>query len=295
MTDTLIIAVNYKAADATIRFLESASKMEQFRFAHVIVVENGSGDGSAETLRPKVARFDNVELFESEVNRGYFGAANWALRQYLGRDPKPDWVIVCNNDIVFDDCRFLSKLFQHNPEWVAVIAPTIVAGLTGADCNPFLADRPTPLQILRMRLWHSNYYFMWFKQLLSPHVRTLRHRLRSWSKKPRARTPRPIYAAHGSFFIFSRSFFEAGGYLDDGHFLYAEELCIAETCFRLGLRVVHESDLQVSHEGHQATGRLLDRAMYVYARDGLQYVMENYFSRDARCAGKSPQWNSGPM
>jgi GT2 family glycosyltransferase len=279
MSEALIVTVNYKGADSTARFLASVARVDQFQHAHVIIVENDSRDGSAEKLRPLAAEFSNVELLESSVNRGYFGGANWALQQYLTRAHEPDWVIICNNDILFDDSQFLSKLFERNPQDAAVIAPAIIARLTGADCNPFMASRPTRLQLLRIRLWHSSFYFMWIQQLLSPHVRTLRHRLFSWARKTKPTNPSRIYGAHGAFFIFSRSYFEAGGYIDDGHFLYAEELCIAEICVRLGLRVVHDRELHVWHEGHKATGRRLNRAMYEYVRGGLHYTQRKYFDR----------------
>jgi GT2 family glycosyltransferase len=277
MPEALIITVNYRGADSTARFLASVARIEHFQCAQIIIVENGSCDGSAQKLRLLVAEFSNVELLESSVNRGYFGGANWALQQYLARGHKPDWVIICNNDILFGDCQFLSKLFKRNTQDAAVIAPAIIARLTGVDCNPFMARRPTRLQLLRIRLWHSSYYFMRVKQLLSPHVRTFRYRLFSWTQKTKPTKPSRIYGAHGAFFIFSRSYFEAGGYIDDGHFLYAEELCVAEICVHLGLRVVHDPDLQVWHEGHQATGRGLNRAMYEYARGALRYAQRKYF------------------
>jgi GT2 family glycosyltransferase len=291
MPDALIITVNYKGADSTARFIESVSGIACFQRAHVIVVENGSCDGSAEKLRPLVAEFSNVELLESPVNRGYFGGANWALQQCLARGSKPSWVIVCNNDISFCDRQFLSKLFQRNLRDAAVIAPAIIARETGVDCNPFLRGRPTPLQLLRIRLWHSSYYLMWLKKLLSPHVRMLQHHLCVFFPKSGPRQAAPIYGAHGAFFIFSRSYFEAGGYIDDGHFLYVEELCVAEICVHLRLRVVHDPNLQVWHEGHRVTGRQLNRAMYEYAKGGLHYALRKYFRVSS--APKSPQLDRG--
>jgi GT2 family glycosyltransferase len=277
MPDLLVITVNYKGADATATFLESAARLDEFQRAHLIVVENGSQDGSAENLQPLVAGSTNIELLESPQNLGYFGGANWALQRYLAGNPLPDWVIICNNDIVFDDRQFLSKLIRKNPDDVAVIAPAIIARLTGADCNPFMRHRPGKFQLLRIRIWHSSYYFMWVKQLFSPYVRTIRHFMNSHFVRATPEEPQKIYGAHGSFLIFNRSYFNAGGYIDDGHFLYAEELCVAEICFRLNLRVIHDPALRVWHQGHQATGRWLDRQMYEYARHGLHYALQKHF------------------
>ncbi len=276
MPEVLIITVNYRGADSTALFLESASQLECSKSTHVIVVENGSCDGSAECLRPIVARLDNVELLESPINRGYFGGANWALQQYLARGSRPDWVIICNNDILFDDRHFLSKLLQRDPENAQVVAPAIIARLTGLDCNPFLRKRLTPIQLWRNRFWYSNYYLTWSLQLLSPYVRILRHFFCFRRLKPQAGKCARIYAAHGSFLIFSRSYFDAGGYIDDGFFLYAEEFTVAEICLRLGLRVVHDPDLQVWHYVHAVTGRTLNRSTYEHAKLGLNYALRKY-------------------
>jgi GT2 family glycosyltransferase len=277
MPDVVIITVNYKGADATAAFLRSVCRLDDSQRAHVIVVENGSHDGSAEKLRPLVAGSDNLELLESATNRGYFGGANWALQQFLARGNRPDWVIICNSDILFDDHQFLAKLLQRNPGDAAVIAPAITARLTGVDCNPFMRHRPGPLQLLRIRIWHSSYYFMWMKQLLSPYIRAIRHRVSQRIFRAVERQASQIYGAHGAMFIFSGSYFEAGGFIDDGYFLYAEELCTAETCVRLGLRVIHDPELRVFHDAHQVTGRHLNRAMYEHARGALYYALRKYF------------------
>ena len=270
----LIITINYRGADSTVSFLESTSKLERFDAAHLIVVENGSGDESVEKLRPVVANFSNVELLESATNRGYFGAANWALQQYLTRSSRPEWVIICNNDILFDDHQFLSKLLQRDPRDAQVIAPAIIARLTGLDCNPFLRKRLTSIQLWRYRFWYSNYYLTWVVKILSPYVRILRHGF--WRPESQSNTRERIYAAHGSFLVFSRAYFDAGGYIDDGFFLYAEEFSVAEICLRLGLHVIYDPDLRVWHFGHRATGRRLNRSTFEYTRSGLHYAIEKY-------------------
>jgi GT2 family glycosyltransferase len=287
MPNVLIIAVNYRGADSTALFLDSAAKLESLDSAHLIVVENGSCDGSAEKLRPVVAKYSNVELLESPLNRGYFGGANWALQQYLAKGSRPDWVIICNNDILFDDPQFLSKLLQRDPENVQVIAPSIIARLTGLDCNPFLRKRLTSIQLWRLRIWYSNYYLTWLLQLLSPYVRILRHYLYFWRQRPQRGKPTRIYAAHGSFVIFSRSYFDAGGYIDDGFFLYAEEFSVAEICRRLGLCVVYDPDLRIWHYGHRATGRRLNRSTFEHTQKGLHYALRKYML--AADSGKSSE------
>ena len=278
---TLLITINYKGADATEAFLRSAAELESSRLAHILVVENGSQDGSAERLRPFIQQFRNVELLESSNNRGYFGGANWALQHYLARGQQPKWIIVCNNDIVFDDRQFLVKLLQRSSGIAHVIAPAIIDRNTGIDSNPFLLRRPSRFRLWRCRFWSWNYYLMWFKQWLSPHVRALKSRLSLRVSIIKVDHSEIVYAPHGSFLIFSRAYFEAGGYIDDAFFLYAEELSVAETCRRLSIPVVHDPELRVIHDAHRVTGRMCNRFTFDAGRAGLEYALRTYFSPPA--------------
>lgn len=269
----LIITVNFRHAECTLQFLKSATAMDGFGDCHLVIVDNNSGDGSAESIGLAIGEFSNVELMASSSNRGYFGAAKWALERHLVRHGAPDWMIVCNNDIVFDSPEFLTGLMAHDPGAVGVLAPAIISNLTGFDSNPMIVRRPGRIRKLRYRFLVSTYFVAWLAQTLAPLVRKGRRRLRG------ARPNRPdmrIYASHGSFIIFSQRFFEAGGFIDDGCFLYAEEISVAETCWRLGLPVVHDPHLQVSHNDSQTTGRMLTRKGYLLQREGLRYALGKY-------------------
>lgn len=269
----LVVTVNFRQVKCTLRFLASVSRLAGFNRCHLVIVDNNSGDDSAERIREAISGFSNVELLTSQKNRGYFGAAKWALDHHLPAPGNLDWVIVCNNDIVVDDPEFLNRLLAHDPRTVGVLAPAILSRLTGFDANPMIPYRPGRMRRLRYRFLLSTYYIAWLTQWLAPIVRKGRKRLHA---RRSSRGQCPIYAPHGSFFIFSRRFFEQGGFLDDGCFLYAEEISVAETCWRLGLHVIHDPELKVSHNDSQTTGRMLTRSGYVLQREGLHYALGKY-------------------
>jgi len=271
----LIISVNFRHAECTLQLLNSASRLERFGDSYLVIVDNNSGDGSAERIRRAIDGFDNVEILCSESNRGYFGAAKWALDEYQARHDAPDWVIVCNNDIIFDGSLFLCRLLVRDPQSAGVLAPAIMSRLTGFDANPMIADRPGRVRKLRYRFLVSTYYVAWLTQWLAPFVRKARRRLQA-GRSNRQDCPTRIYAPHGSFLIFSRRFFEEGGFIDDGSFLYAEEISVAETCWRLGLPVIHDPELKVSHNDSQTTGRALTRSGYLLQKEALQYALGKY-------------------
>jgi len=272
----LIITVNFRQDQCTLRLLKSATKLNRFASCDLLIVNNNAEVNSVSNIRRASAEFGNVELLEAPQNGGYFGAANWALRHYLERLGAPDWVVVCNNDIVFDDPHFLLRLLVKDPGRLGMIAPSIVSGLTGYDENPSIRHRPSRFRMWRYRVWLSNYYMMWFKQWLSPSVRKIRHALKKWTGSADCGTAETIYAPSGSFLIFSRKFFEAGGFIDDGSFLYAEEFRVAEMCRHLGLPVIHDPELRVWHEGSQSTGRMLSRTVYLHQKQGFAYALARY-------------------
>ena len=274
--NSLIITVNYRSGDCTLQFLKSASRLARFDTCHLVIVDNHSEDSSVACLRQAISEFPNVELLTSAQNRGYFGAASWALRHYLESHTTPGWVVVCNNDIVFEDAQFLRLLLDRDPEAVGMIAPSILSGLTGHDANPSIGQRPSRFRMLRYRMWLSNYYAMWFKQWLSPFVRrALRGSTRATAGTGES-VPCEIYAPHGAFMIFSRKFFEAGCYIDDGFFLYAEEFSVAEMCRKVGLRIVHDTELKVWHQEGQSSGRMLTRSIYQHQKEGFEYALARY-------------------
>jgi GT2 family glycosyltransferase len=109
----LVITVNCNGSNATLRLLASVTGLRRVADVHLIVVDNASADGSLDQVRQRVSEFSNMELLESSSNRGYLPGAAWALQQYLENTCTPDWVIVCNNDILFSDELFFERLFAR--------------------------------------------------------------------------------------------------------------------------------------------------------------------------------------
>jgi GT2 family glycosyltransferase len=272
----LLITINFRQANCTLELLNSLFLLEQFADSHLIIVDNNSDDGSALRLGQALCGRDNVELAVSPRNRGYFGGASWAFDRYLTDHCLPPWVIVCNNDIVFDDPQFLRKLIDIDPMTVGVLAPSIISRLTAHDANPSIEERPSAFRMLRYRIWFSSYYAMWIKQWLWPFVRKARKELRGRQPVSGSSLKREIYAPHGACFIFSRQFFEAGGFIDDGTFLYGEEFLVAEMCRHLCLPVVHDPALRVWHAEGRTSGRMLTREIFQHQKNGFRYALSRY-------------------
>lgn len=86
---------------------------------------------------------------------------------------------------------------------------------------------------------------------------------------------RVIYAPHGSFIIFSKYFFQKGGYLDNNLTMYGEELTTAEITRRLNLSVHYHPDLEVIHVDH-SSNEINWFKSFVATKKAYYYFLKEY-------------------
>jgi GT2 family glycosyltransferase len=283
-TRALLITVHYESVDGVVALLTSVQRVREYADLHVLLADNSSGERYLGKIRSAIAEASNVELVECGKNLGYFGAARLSLECYLAqRHELPDWVIVCNHDVVIQDRDFFSKLFAYDPNSVGVIASRIQIRENGVDQNPFMRRRPGKFRWWMYLFAKSSYgvavIWDWMGRVKKA-LKSSRPR-NPFAGRGSDRKSEPIYAAHGSFLIFSRRYFEAGGYLDENLFLYGEEISVAEICRSLNLPILYEPSLLVLHDEHQSTGKVISRTSYQRERDALQWVTSRYL-RDSR-------------
>ena len=124
-----VIVVNWNNAEDTIRCLESLSRVH-FPGMRVLVVDNGSTDGSADRIRGAYPQYGLLEL---DRNMGFGGGCNAGHEQAMKEGA--EYVVFLNNDTVVDP-GFLKPLlvplqrhgnvaitvpriyFMNYPEWI---------------------------------------------------------------------------------------------------------------------------------------------------------------------------------
>ena len=275
----LVLVVNYHSEEASLEMVESVMNQNAINDTAVYVIDNSPSPNSILTSLDEHAQ---VRVLAPGDNLGYFGGAAYGLDQYLIDAPLPDWVIVSNPDIVIDDPQFFERLKAfHVDTSCAVVAPSIFSNLTGDDQNPFMTGRPSrQMMAFRERIARSFFVFNGY-ELLSHLKRGMRGLFKK-SKTALGRkntAPRTIYAPHGSFFIFKRDFFEAGGHLNYAPFLYYEENFIAEAARQLNLPVLYDPRLHVTHQEHASTGFFKSRHLVNIIHDARAYFLKEYYTK----------------
>jgi hypothetical protein len=126
-----VVVLNWRRADDTIACVQSLGEAG-IAAGRILVVDNGSGDGSADAVR---AACPGVGLLELPENRGFAGGNNAGIRRALADGA--DAVLVLNNDtrVAPDFLRPLLAVFDDSPE-------------AGAVCGAvFRQDRPEMLDV----------------------------------------------------------------------------------------------------------------------------------------------------
>ena len=98
-----IIVLNWNGKHDTVECLESLSHISYPNY-EVIVVDNGSTDGSVEQFK---ARYPEIEVIENQENLGFAEGNNVGIRAALQEDTA--YVLLLNNDTIVDP-QFLDEL-----------------------------------------------------------------------------------------------------------------------------------------------------------------------------------------
>lgn len=102
-----IITAVYNRRDLTLQCLRSLARIDRTNLdVHVIVVDSGSTDGTADAIRTE---FPGVEIFAGDDSLWYTAATNRGLEAALKHDP--DFILSVNDDGIFDS-KFLVSMVE---------------------------------------------------------------------------------------------------------------------------------------------------------------------------------------
>lgn len=226
----------------------------------IIVVDNGSTDGTRQMLQESFPRLTHIN---NDSNPGYTTAMNQALRVGAGR-----YLMQLNPDTVLQKPGFfpLVAYMDTHPE----------AGI----CTPKVlnADGSLQKQCRRSaaRPWDVVTYFTRLSSLF-PRSRLFGRYLLTWAADDDILE---VEAVSGSCMVLRRELLESVGYLDEAFFAYQED---ADYCFRareMGWKVLYLPLTSIVHYGGLGGSRHQPfRAIFEWHRSYFRYYRK-HLSRD---------------
>ena len=103
------VILNYKTWREAAACAESILKTQQGQDIRIVLVDNGSGNGSEESLREEFAGEKRVHVIASEKNLGFARGNNLGIR-YARSHFEPDFIVAANSDIIFEQEDYCEKL-----------------------------------------------------------------------------------------------------------------------------------------------------------------------------------------
>ena len=221
--------INYRTADLTIAAVASVLDDLGQREARVVVVDNASGDGSAEAIAAWITeRGDGrVQLVRSATNSGFSGGHN----QGMAAAPRADFYLILNSDAVL------------RPGFFDAILAAAKAHPKAGLIAPRLEDEDTTVQTSCFRFASPA------SELIrgagsGPVTKLFAHRVVALELPP---DPDKIDWASFACILLRGETLRTVGPMDEGYFLYYEDSEYALRAGRAGWSVVYAPEARAVH------------------------------------------------
>ena len=237
-----IVIVNYRTADLVVDCLRSlAPQVGDLGGGRVVIADNASGDGSAEKIAAAIEAADWTSwaaVLPLPKNGGFSYGNNAGIRAASAAKNPPDYVMLLNPDTVArpGSVRALIDFMEAHPD-VGIAGSLLENATGGVDCS---AHRiPSPLGELAGAARLGPLSRLLHRHVVSPPLRNEAHAC-DW--------------VSGASMIVRRQVLEQIGPMDEGYFLYFEEVDFCCRARSAGWSVWYVPESRVLHLEGASTG-----------------------------------------
>jgi N-acetylglucosaminyl-diphospho-decaprenol L-rhamnosyltransferase len=249
-----VVIVSYRSRELLRECLDALRAHPPSGPMSVVVVDNASGDGTAEMV---AAEFPEVELIASAENLGFGAATNLGA----GRGESPYLLALNPDTAVTEDAldTAIEVLEAHSD--VAVVGPRLLRP-DGSFDHAARRSFPTPLSALG-------------------HFSGLGRRTGASGRLAAYRAPEvesgPVDAVNGAFMLMRREAFEAARGFDEGYWMYMEDLDLSYRLAREGWLSWYEPAATVVHvKGGTVGGPRPTRLNWHFHRGMYRFYRRHY-------------------
>jgi len=257
MFDVSVIVVNWNTRQLLRDCIDSILRHSEGYSVEIVVVDNHSSDGSVEMVREQ---YPQVLLIANDENTGFARANNQGVRAASGR-----YVLLLNSDAMLTPGALCSlmDLAQSNPR----------IGMVGAQL--IYPDGSFQASFTRIPTLRQEFL------ILSGLGRLLYGRTYPSFGPEEAAGPQPAGYVEGACMLAPRSaYLEVGG-LDEGYFMYAEDVDLCYAMHRGGWQVWYQPAARIIHLGSASSkNRKPQREADLY-RSRVRFFRKNYGNSSA--------------
>ncbi|MFJ1626550.1 glycosyltransferase [Marinilactibacillus psychrotolerans] len=250
-----IVILNYLNWKDTVDCVETIFNQSK-KDLEIVIVDNHSQNESISELSKLYEDISNITILENSENMG-FAKGNNAGIKYCKENLGLYNVFVCNNDVLFEDTTFFSKLTELNfDNDIGAIGTTII-GADGKNQNP-------------VKLKINTYTLI--KHLIEPILNEIglkkltvfMHQVAQFiKKKTQKKAPLSEYSStvskndeeyflHGAAIYFTEAYLKKADGFYPETFLYYEENILGIVFEKMNLKMLYIEDLKMNHKEDQS-------------------------------------------
>lgn len=246
MIDVSILIVSYNTKETTKQCIEKLLNVltqNKHIYSQIIVVDNGSKDGSVEEMKSQKLKIKSqnitLKVIESKENLGFGRANNEGLTIAEGK-----YILFLNSDVYMQRINFedLFSYMDNNPQ---VGALTVQVKLPSGKID-MASHRGFPT------IWRSFTYFTKAEQLFSK--LSLLSRLFGGYHLLHLNfnTIHEVEAISGAFFLTRKSILDQTGGFDTRFFMYGEDIDLCYQMLMRGYKIMYYPRFSVLHLKYQS-------------------------------------------
>jgi GT2 family glycosyltransferase len=244
-----VIIPHWNGKDILHRCLVSLKKATKIKYK-VLIVDNGSTDGSPHLIKEEFPDFD---IIQNSENLGFAAGCNVGISHSQG-----PYVVLLNNDTVVTDhwLKSLVEVAEKDPT-IAAVQPKLLS-LSDPQFFDYSGAAGGQLDIF-------GYPFAW-------------GRLFNTTEKDEGQynEQRSVFWASGAAVLMRRSAIEKVGLLDSAFFAHMEEIDLNWRFHLAGYKIVYEPCSVVYHQTGATLSTLRFRKMVLNHRNSLLMILKNH-------------------
>lgn len=261
MKKVFIVVLNWNRKDDTIRCLESLEKIQNPNIKiQIIVVDNGSTDGSIEEIKNQKPKIKNLNIIENKKNLGFAAGNNTGIKYAM--ENGVDFVLILNNDTLVDK-SLLVHLIKAAEKYknAGVFSPKIYF----APGFEFRKERYSKKDLGKV-IWYAGGIIDWDNVLAS-------NRGVDEVDKGQHDKITEIDFATGACMFVRREVLQEVGLFDERYFMYFEDADLSQRAKRYDWKVLFVPDAKLWHKVAQSSGIGSNLNDYFITRNRLLFGM----------------------
>jgi GT2 family glycosyltransferase len=231
--DITTAVISYNTRELTETCIESLLAQQPECRSEVVIVDNGSNDGSRALAEGFVGRGGVARVIANDTNTGYAAACNQAVRAAAGRH-----ILILNADTLVRPGALDALVeFMDSHPGTGIAAPKLL----------YPDGRLQVSTANEMNLWT-----IFLQQTLLDRLRVFgKYFLLDWDHD----SVRDVPQASGAALCVRREVFDAVGLFDEGYFMYCEDTDFELRASRAGWKITYVPSAEISHYlGHSSSG-----------------------------------------